>query len=160
MLYRIMNVSLHTDANGDMLIKGTRESGYPFEMLINNKNPVTGIHVNNEYFCIISKAKQAEYCIYYNDVDMDSSGTPRRKLDWSGCDKPTTTRLLYLIHDLIVEVKYFCAMKKYFNKDVELEVNYLRERYKDCTEYISYLNFEVMINELIRRFEAVHGVFR
>ena len=42
--------------------------------------------------------------------------------------------------------------------DAELEVEYLRERYKESEKYISDLDFNVMVNELIRRYADVHGV--
>lgn len=43
MVYKIVDASFHTNANGDMLIKGLRDSGYPFEVVINSKNPLVKI---------------------------------------------------------------------------------------------------------------------
>lgn len=158
MVRRIINAQFRTDKNGNMVITGMRDSGYPFDISISQSNPLISISVTNEYFIFKTKQKQAEYIVYFRDVDMTHTGAPSRKLRWSGCDKPAPTKMLYFMHDLIAEVKYFCFVKKYLNTDIKLEVEYLKGRYKDCENYISYLNFEVMVNELVRRFEAVHGV--
>lgn len=158
MVRKIINVQFHTDKSGSMVITGMRDSGYPFEITISQSNPLSSISITNEYFIFRTKQKQAEYIVYFRDVDMTHVGAPTRKLDWSGCDKPAPTSMIYLIHDIISEVKYFCYVKKYLNADIQLEVEYLKERYRDCEKFISDFDFEVMVNELIRRFEAVHGV--
>ena len=83
MVYKIVDASFHTNANGDMLIKGLRDSGYPFEVVINSKNPLVMIDVHNEYFNFKVKNKNAVYYIYYRNVDMRSVGAPMRKLNWA-----------------------------------------------------------------------------
>lgn len=159
MVYKIVDASFHTNANGDMLIKGSRDSGYHFEVVINSKNPLVMIDVHNEYFNFKVKNKNAVYCIYYRDVDMRSIGAPMRKLNWAGTDKPAPTGMLYFIHDMIQEVQYYCYSRFYLKEsDAELEVEYLRERYKESEKYISDLDFNVIVNELIRRYADVHGV--
>ena len=67
--------------------------------------------------------------------------------------------MLYFIHDMIQEVRYYCYSRFYLKEnDAELEVEYLRERYKESEKYISDLDFNVIVNELIRRYADVHGV--
>lgn len=155
MVYRVLEASFHTNANGDMMIKGIRDSGYPFEMVINSKNPLVMIDVHNEYFSFKTKEKNSIYCIYYRDVDMKSIGAPLRKLNWAGTDKPAPSGMLYFIHDLIKEVQFFCYEKYYLKEaDAVLEVDYLRERYKESTKYINDLDFEVIVNELMRKYNS------
>lgn len=155
MVYKIVNASFHTNANGDMLIKGLRDSGYPFEMVINSKNPLVMIDVHNEYFSFKTKEKNSIYCIYYRDVDMQSIGAPMRKLNWAGTDRPAPSGMLYFIHDLIKEVQFYCYERWYLQEpDAVLEVEYLRERYKESTKYINDLDFEVIVNELMRKYSS------
>lgn len=155
MMYKILNASFHTNMNGDMKIAGVRDSGYSFEVVIDNKTPLVMIDVHNEFFSFKTKGKNAIYCIYYRDVNMQSIGAPMRKLNWSGSDKPAPTGMLYFIHDLIKEVQYYCYSKMYLKEtDAVLEVEYLRERYKESEKYINDLDFEVIVNELMRKYNS------
>lgn len=157
MTYKILNASFHTDANGDMKVIGRRDSGYSFDVTVSAKNPLCFIDVYNEYFVFKVKNINATYCIYYRDIDMTSIGAPMRKLNWAGTDKPAPTGMLYFVHDLIKEVQYYCYATQYLHQEIELEVEYLRERYKDAERYISQLSFDVIVNELMRRYDELHG---
>lgn len=158
MAYKIINVSFHTDKKGNMIIMGMRDSGYPFEMRISSSNPLTSIQITNEYLIFRAKEIKAEYCIYYRDIDMLCQNRPERKMNWSGCDKPAPTSMIYFLHDLIAEVKYNCFVKTHTDTDIPMEVEYLKERYIACDKYISKLKFEIMINELVRAFQTSNGV--
>lgn len=149
---RIVNAKFHVDSNGKMKITGMSEKGYPVEVSINKNNPVVFLYVSNQYFRFQTAAKKTHYFVYYNEVDVNCPGCPTRRLHWTGDNMASPTSMLFFLHDLIAEVLHYSFMKRYFDKDTKLEVDYLKERYKECSNYISDLSFEIITDELLSRF--------
>lgn len=149
---RIVNAKFHVDSNGEMKITGMSAKRYPVEVLINKNNPVSYLSVNNQYFMFQTAAKKTYYYVYYNEVDVNCPGCPTRRLHWSGDNIENPTSVLFFLHDLIAEVLHYSFMRRFFDKDVKLEVEYLKNRYKECSKYMSDLSFEIITEELLSRF--------
>ena len=158
MHFKILDASFHVSMNGDMMITGVSEKGYSVTIKITKDNPVTFVEVTNTYFCFKVASKKTIYCIYFSEIDARTAGVPTRKLQWTGADKKAPTNIMFFLHDLIAEVLYYCYMQRYFNVNANLEVEYLKDRYKDCDKYISELDFEVIVSQLIEHINLAHGV--
>ena len=66
--------------------------------------------------------------------------------------------MMYFISDLLSEVLYYHYKLRYFDSNAKLEVEYLKERYKECSKYISQLDFEIIVSQLSHRINLENGV--
>lgn len=59
--------------------------------------------------------------------------------------------MIYFIHDITAEALHWNYMRNFMHKEEALEVDYLRSRYSNCKEYIDKLDFQEIINHVLRR---------
>lgn len=158
MPFKILKAIFAINGNGDLRITGISERGCPVEIHITKDNPLNFFEVNNTFMLFRTVSKKTTYCIYFNSVDVSRPGCPSRLLQWSGYDKKAPTGMMYFISDLLSEVLYYHYKLRYFDSNAKLEVEYLKERYKECSKYISQLDFEIIVSQLSHRINLEKGV--
>lgn len=141
---------IHVDRSGEVEITGMGYRGNKIDIVISNSNPLSFIDVNNDGFVFMMKNRNATYSVKFEDMDTSYGACPTRKLYYNGSgDKQKA--LIYFIHDITAEVLHWNYMRNFMHMEEALEVDYLRSRYSNCKEYIDKLDFQEIINHVLRR---------
>jgi hypothetical protein len=143
---KLEDVSIHMNENGEACVRGLSKGWYEKELHITAKNPVIAVNIDNSGFSFQLKNKNTWITVCYRDILPNSGGFSTRRMNWAGLNLPAPSQVIFFIHDLVAEANYFHCMKNVMHReDAELEVDYLRERYKCIGQYIKDLDFDKII---------------
>ena len=147
--YSLDDAVFHMNANGEMAIdwKWSR-ARQRIRAEITRENPVKRISVTNKGIKFKLLHAKDEYLIFWEGLGKCTGGYPTRLLNWSGDGAGIPTRVMHFVYDLISEVLYYNFHKNVMHHDVELEVEYLKERYRECSQYIDKLNLDEIVKKI------------
>lgn len=147
--YSLGDAIFHMNANGEMAIDWKWLSGSQrLRIKITRQNPVKRISITNKGIKFKLLHDRDEYMIEWEELGKCTGGCPTRLLNWSGDGADIPTTVMYFVHDLIAEVLYYNFHKNVMHHDVELEVEYLKERYRKCSQYIDKLNLDEIVKKI------------